>query len=108
MPGFVATTSTTVTCTHQGKASPIPSKPSVTIMQIPVVTIATQYQIAACQLPSMTSGAPPCATGLFTSGATKVTSMGSPLVVQSSSSTCAPTAQPMIILAPSQTKVTAT
>jgi hypothetical protein len=107
MPGFVVTTAATVNCTHQGKATAVPSKPSVTIMQMPVVTLVTQHQIAGCQLPSMTSGAPPCATGMFTSGATKVTSMGSPLALQSSDSKCVPTGQPMIVMS-TQTKVSAT
>jgi hypothetical protein len=106
MPGFVLTSTSLITCTHQGKATPNMPSAKVTIMGMPVVTLAVPYAIAGCQLPTVTAGAPPCATGKFTAGATRVTSLNMPLVIVGSTSTCAPTAQPMLIGA-TQTRVTA-
>ena len=57
--------------------------PRVLIGGKPVVVLTTQYAVAACQFPTMTSGAPPCVTAQFTSGATRVMALGSPLLVMS-------------------------
>jgi hypothetical protein len=107
MPGPVVTATAVVTCTHAGKATPTVPASRVTVMGSPVVTTAMLYQIAGCQLPTVTSGAPPCVTGRITMGALRVTSMGSPVVTASSLSTCIPTGQPMLITA-TQTRVNAT
>jgi hypothetical protein len=107
MPGFVVTSTATVTCTHQGKAIPTVPASRVSIMGMPAVTVAVPYAIAACPLPTITPGALPCATGKFTVAALRVTSMGAPLVIVGSASICAPTAQPMLIGA-TQTRVSAT
>ncbi len=54
----------------------------------------------------MSSGSPPCVTAQWTTAATRVTSMGQPLVLIDSQATCVPTGTPLII-AGSQVKVTA-
>ena len=107
MPGFVLTAIDFVTCTHKGKATPAVPASKITIMGAPAITLAVPYAVAGCQLPTITSGAPPCLTGKFTGPATKVTSMGAPLVTMASVSTCAPTAQPLTI-GSTQTKVSVT
>jgi hypothetical protein len=105
MPGFVVTSTATVTCTHQGKATPTVPASRVSIMGMPAITDAVPYAIAGCPLAS--GGAPFCATGKFIVAATRVTSMGQALVIIGSTSTCAATGQPMLITA-TQTRVSAT
>ena len=57
----------------------------------------------------MTSGAPPCVTGNFLLGATRVFSNGSPLIVTGSSSTSQPNQTPLVNMTPViQTRVLAT
>ena len=106
MPGPVLTISSTVQCAHVGKGTPLTPVPRVLIGCKPVVVLTTQYAVAACQFPTMTSGAPPCVTAQFTSGATRVMALGSPLLVASSTGTSLPNGTPLIVV-PDQFKVIA-
>jgi hypothetical protein len=95
-----------VQCVHAGIAQPLTVNPRVTVSGQLIVTMANTYTIAGCTFPAMTSGAPPCATAQWMTGALRVTSMGQPVVVQSSASTCIPTGTPLLIVA-TQTRVSA-
>jgi hypothetical protein len=75
-------------------------------MGMPIVTIASPYTVAGCTFPAMTVGSPPCVTAQWTSGAARVTSMGSPVVIQSSTSVCAPNGTPLLVVT-TQTRVSA-
>jgi hypothetical protein len=90
----------TVTCSHGGKATPTGVNPRVTLGGVPSMTIATTMTIAGCAFPPPTAGNGPCVTGQWLVGTTRVLSNGQPLVVQSSTSLCAPTGTPMIIMVP--------
>lgn len=109
MPGFVATIANVILCTHGGKATPTPLPVRVLIMGQPVVTISSPYVIAACALSA--SGSPPCATGMFTIGSTRVfASIGaglSPVAIIPAASTCVPTGTPMVPLPAGQQRVIA-
>jgi hypothetical protein len=106
MPPLI-TTAAVVTCTHQGKATPVPP-PRVFVNGMPVITVATIYSIVGCQFPTMTSGAPPCVTGNFI-GKTRVLVNGSPVVVSGSGSSSQPSQTPLINMTPVvQTRVQAT
>ena len=109
MPGFVATIANQVMCSHAGQAKPTPLPVRVLIMNVPVVTLSSPYVIAGCSLSA--SGSPPCATGTFTSGSTRVfTSIGaglSPLVVVPNMGACVPTGQPLIATPAGQQRVIA-
>ena len=108
MPGFAVHQGAVVQCAHMGVATPTVVSPRVTLMGMPVVTLANPYAVAGCTFPAMTSGgSPPCATAQWTSGAVRVTSMGSPLVLQSSTSVCTPNGTPLVVMS-TQTRVSAT
>ena len=84
-------------CTHAGTAAPSAPNPRVLVSGQPVVTLSTPYVIAGCALTGTPN--PPCATGQWMAGATRVLVGGVPAVIQSGSSTCVPTGAPMMPVA---------
>lgn len=84
-------------CSHGGQANPSVPFPRVLVSGQPVVTIAAPYLVAGCSMPPPSAGNGPCITGQWLSGSTRVLAGGQPLVLQSSSSVCAPTGTPLII-----------
>jgi len=104
MPSPVVHLGATVLCTHAGTAVPTAPNPRVTVSGQPVVTVGSPYTIAGCGL---TGSAPPCVSGVFLAGATRVLAGGQPLAVITGSSTCVPTATPLLPLT-AQPRVTAT
>lgn len=106
MPGPLLTVNAIVTCSHAGPATPLPPTSRASVMGIPVVTLAHAYTITGCGFPAATSGAPPCVSGTLTAGAMRVKSMGLPVAIVPSPSTCVPNGTPLI-LAPAQARVTA-
>lgn len=107
MPGYMVHQGAVAQCAHAGTAMPTVLSPQVTVMGMQIVTISAPYTVAGCTFPSMTTGAPPCVTAQWTTGATRVTSSGSPVVLQSSTSVCTPTGTPLMIVS-TQTRVSAT
>ena len=107
MPGFLVHVGATVMCSHGGQAQPTAPNPRVLVSGMPTVLISGPYVIAGCAFPPPPAANGPCVTGQWTSGTTRVLSNGQPLVVQSSTSVCAPTGTPMVIAA-TQTRVNAT
>lgn len=97
MPGFIVHVGATVLCSHGGQANPSVPFPRVLVSGQPVVTIAAPYLVAGCSMPPPSAGNGPCITGQWLSGSTRVLAGGQPLVLQSSSSVCAPTGTPLII-----------
>ena len=104
MPGFVVHLGAQVMCAHGGQALPAAPNPRVLVSGQPVATIAAPYTVAACPFPPASGG--PCVTGQWVVGATRVTVMGQPVVVQAGQAVCAPTGTPLIVLV-TQTRVTA-
>ena len=108
MPGFLLHQGAVVVCMHAGQAMPTAPNSRVTVMGMSTVTMAAPYSVAGCTFPAMTSGtSPPCATAQWTTAATRVTSMGQPLLLLDSQATCMPTGTPLQITT-TQTRVTAT
>jgi hypothetical protein len=105
MPAPVLHLGATVLCAHAGQATPLSPFPRVTVSAQPLVTITSPYAVALCGLTG--TSAPPCATGQFTMGATRVLAGGAPVVTLASQSTCVPTGTPMLPLA-AQPRVLAT
>lgn len=99
MPGFMLHQGATVLCSHLGTAQPVIVSPRVTVSGQPIVTLSGTYSIAGCTFPAMSPGAPPCATAQFTTSATRVTSMGQPVLLQDSQATCVPTGTPLLVVA---------
>lgn len=106
MPGFIVHLGATVLCSHGGQATPTTPFPRVMVSGQPVVTLAAPFVVAGCSMPPPTAGNGPCVTGQWLVGSTRVLAGGQPLVLQSSSSVCAPTGTPMIV-AVTQTRVSA-
>lgn len=105
MPGFIVHVGATVLCSHGGQAQPTAPNPRVLVAGSPSATIAAPYAVAGC--PMVTGGSPtPCVTAQWTSGATRVTSNGQPLVVTSSQAVCVPNGTPVVITT-TQTRVSA-
>lgn len=96
MPGPIVHLGATVLCSHAGTATPTTPFPRVLVAGQPVVTLTTQYAVVGCALTG--TGAPPCATGQWVLGATRVLAGGAPVAVQSGSSVCVPTGTPMLPL----------
>ena len=106
MPGFVVHLGATVMCSHAGQAQPTAPDPRVLVSGQPIVTLSTPYVVAGC--PFVTPGGNgPCVTAQWIVGATRVFANGAPVIVQSSTSVCAPTGTPLIVVM-TQTRVMAT
>ena len=107
MPGPILTIASTVQCAHLGTGTPASPNPRITIFGQAVVTIATQYTIAACTFPAMTAGnSPPCVSGSFTTASTRVLSNTGYVLLADSQGTSLPNGTPLIVV-PSQPKVIA-
>lgn len=106
MPGFLVHVGAQVMCAHGGQAQPTVPNARVTVSGQPTVTLPPPYTVAGCTLPTPPTANGPCVTATWITGSTRVLSNGQPLVVQSSTSICAPTGTPLMIVA-TQTRVTA-
>lgn len=105
MPAPVLHLGATVLCSHAGQATPLAPFPRVTLSGQPAVTLSSPYAIAGCALTGTT--VPPCVTGQWITGATRVLAGGVPLATMAGASTCVPTGTPMLPVV-AQTRVLAT
>jgi len=99
MPGFLLHVGATVQCAHGGQAQPTAPNPQVTVGGQATVTLATSYVVAGCALPPPPNGNGACVSAQWTSGATRVTSNGQPLLLVDSQATCTPTGTPLLVVA---------
>ena len=105
MPGFVLHMGSVVQCAHGGQAIPTTVSPRVTVSGQPVATLSSPYTVAGCPFP--TPPGAPCVTGMWSIGATRVTSNGQPLLIMGGMATTVPNGVPLIAMT-TQTRVTAT
>jgi hypothetical protein len=105
MPGFMLHGGASVLCIHGGQAHPSTFSPRVTVSGQPIVTQPHPYVISGCPLPPVANG--PCLTAQWITAATRVTSMGAPVLLLNSQAICAPSGTPLRIVA-TQTRTTAT
>ncbi|HEY6213094.1 MAG TPA: hypothetical protein VIW45_12460 [Vicinamibacterales bacterium] len=103
--GFLLHAGATVLCAHGGTATPAVTNPRVKVGGQPTVTQAGTWTVAGCPLPTMSGG--PCATAQWTTGATRVTSGGQPLLILGGASTCVPTGTPLNVVS-TQARVSGT
>src|SRR5580765_8712913 len=97
MPGFLLHQGAIVTCSHPpGQAQPTVASLRVKVSNQPIVTQPTQYTVAGCALTGTSN--PPCATASWVTGATRVTSLKSPVLLLDSRSICTPTGTPLIVM----------
>ena len=106
MPGPLVQVGAQVMCAHGGQATPMVPNPRVTLSGAPSVLLTCPYVIAGCALPPPIAANGPCVSDTWLTGTTRVLSNGQPLLVQSSTSICAPSGTPMIVVA-TQPRVTA-
>jgi hypothetical protein len=109
MPGFLAIVTNQVMCSHAGQAKPAPMPVRVFVMGQPVTPVSATYTVTGCSL-AASGSSPPCATGTFTTGTTRVmvSAAGalSPIVIVPNSGLCVPTGQPLIAPPAGQQRVT--
>ncbi len=98
MPGFMLHQGSVVLCSHAGQAKPTSVNPRVTINGQSIVTRTSIYSVAGCTLPPPPTGNGPCVTGQWITAATRVTTMGVPVLLLDSQSVCAPTGTPLVII----------
>jgi len=89
MPGPVLHLGATVLCMHGGSAQALAPFARVLVSGQPVVTLATPYAVAGCALASTST--PPCVSGQWVVGATRVLAGGTPLAIATGAAACAPT-----------------
>jgi hypothetical protein len=97
MPGFLLHLNAQVQCAHMGRAQPTVTNPRVMVSGQPTVFVAIPHLVAGCALPPPPAANGPCITAVWTSGSTRVLSLGQPLLVTSSQAVCAPSGTPALI-----------
>ncbi|MDX2216064.1 MAG: hypothetical protein SFY66_22555 [Oculatellaceae cyanobacterium bins.114] len=106
MPGFLLHKGAQVVCIHQGQAQPTSANPRVTVSGQAITTQAVPYTVAGCTLPPPSAGNGPCTTAQWVTAATRVTSMGVPVLLLDSQATCIPTGTRLLVMS-TQTRVSA-
>jgi hypothetical protein len=94
MPAPILHVGATVLCSHAGQATPLTPFPRVTLSGQPAVTLTCAYAVAGCALTGTPN--PPCATGQWILGATRVLAGGAPVVTMAGQSVCVPTGTPLM------------
>lgn len=105
MPGPVLHLGASVLCMHGGTATPTAPFPRVSVSGQPVVTLATPHLVAGCALASTST--PPCVSGQWVVGSTRVLAGGTPLALATGSAVCVPTGTGLLPVA-HQLRVSAT
>jgi hypothetical protein len=107
MPGFIVHVGATVLCSHAGQAQAAVPNPRVTVSGQPTVAMTSPFAVAGCAFPPPPAGNGPCVSAQFTTGSTRITSNGQPLLLLDSQALCVPTGTPLLITV-TQTRVTGT
>src|SRR5271165_36146 len=94
MPGPLLHVGAMVQCMHAGMAQPAVPNPRVVLDGQPSVTLSSPYLVAGCAFPPVSGG--PCVTAQWILGATRVTSEGTPLLIQGGVAVCVPTGTPLL------------
>ena len=99
MPGFILHEGAVVQCAHGGMVQPTAPSPRVTVMGVPIITVGAAWTVVGCAFPPPPVANGPCvvAEWLPFTASLRVTSMGMPVLVQSSQAICTPTGTPVIV-----------
>jgi hypothetical protein len=106
MPGYLLTAASTVQCSHGGQAQATMPSPRVRAAGGPLVTMSAPHSVAGCPF-NVAGGPVPCVVAQWTVGATRVRSLGAPVLLQDSQAVCAPNGTPVTVVA-TQTRVKGT
>lgn len=93
MPGTLLHLGATIICGHGGQAVPVSTVPRVLLSGMPVAVQPFPLTVAGCPMPSSAGG--PCVTGQVVVGATRITSMGMPVLLFDSQGIAMPTGAPI-------------
>src|SRR4051812_35565209 len=107
MPAFLIQQGATVICAHGGSAQPTVPSPRVQLGGMPALLVGDPWMVSGCPFPPPPNGTGPCVSAQWLVGALRVTSGGKPLLLQTGSSLCIPTATPLTVVV-TQTRVQAT
>ncbi len=105
MPGFLLHAGAQVQCMHAGQAQPTAPNSRVLVSGQPTVLVTAPHAITGCTLPPPSAGNGPCVTASWNTAATRITSLGQPLLLQDSQAICTPSGTGVLILS-TQTRVT--
>ncbi|MFZ2360326.1 MAG: hypothetical protein WA040_13370 [Anaerolineae bacterium] len=99
MSSFILHEGAIVQCAHGGMVQPTVPNPRVTVMGMPIITVGAPWVVAGCAFPPPPVANGPCvvAEWLPLTASLRVTSMGLPVLVQSSQAICTPTGTPVIV-----------
>jgi uncharacterized Zn-binding protein involved in type VI secretion len=90
----VLSTATTLLCAHGGQARAVAVSPRVRVAGSPALVAGAPAPVTGCAL--LPPQGSPCLTGQFLVGATRVRSLGLPVLLQSSASVCPPNPTPLL------------
>lgn len=105
MPGFLLHSGATVMCSHAGQAMPAVPNPRVTVSGQPTALLPEPWLVAGC--PGVPPTIPPCVTGQWIVGSTRVLSNGMPMVIAGGQGIGLPPGTPLLPVV-MQTRVSAT
>lgn len=96
MPGFLLDVGASILCAHGGQVTATAGSMRVRAGGQPITTLPVPHAVAGC--PFNVSGSPvPCVVAQWTVGATRVRSMGAPVLLQDAQAVCAPNGTPVTI-----------
>lgn len=104
MPGFLLHAGAQVQCMHAGSAQPTAVNARVLVSGQPTALVSAPYLVAGCTLPPPPGANGPCVSGQWTTAATRITSLGQPLLLQDSQAVCVSSGTGLLVLA-TQTRV---
>ncbi|HOZ84103.1 MAG TPA: hypothetical protein PK191_01350 [Niabella sp.] len=107
MPGFIIHLGATVLCAHAGQAQPTSPSTRVFVSGQPVSLQPMPYTIAGCPFTTPGGNPLPCLTAQWVTAATRITSLGMPLLLLDSQAICTPNGTPLKIVS-TQTRATGT
>lgn len=84
-------------CAHSGQAKATSPSLRVFVSGQPIVMQPTPHAITACPFTTPAGNPLPCITAQWTSAATRITSMGMPVLLSDSQATCPPNGTPVTI-----------
>ena len=88
MPGPIYQVGAVATCPHGGQVTVVPSNARVLVGGAPAVLVSDLGVVAGCAFTVPPGKPQPCATVQFLVPATRVTVMGQPVVLQTSTGLC--------------------
>ncbi len=96
MPGFLVHRGAVITCSHAGPATPTLPASRVKVSGMPVVTQPIPFVVTGCT--QAAALLPFCVFGQVVMGALQVKSEGAAVMLAASTTLCAPTATPLLVL----------